>query len=85
MVAVGAMVAREPGVVVAAVEEGGDGPACAVLGTADRGGGFGSQAGAWRSRGRHGGRVIVEHLPDGRGAGLAGAVADAGSFRCGRS
>jgi hypothetical protein len=57
VVAVGAAVASEAGVEVAAIEEGVDG-----------GGGLRVKGGQFR-------RVIVEHLPDGRGAGLAGAVA----------
>ena len=44
----------------------------------DGGGGWGSQAGEFPG-------VVVKDLPDGRGAGLTGAVADAGSFRRGRS
>ena len=59
MAAFGAMEAREPGVQVAAVEEGGDG-----------GGGLHRQAGEFCG-------VIVDDLPNGGGAGLAGAVAGA--------
>ena len=57
MIAVGAVEAGEAGVVVAAVEEGGDG------------------GGSLRVKGGQFRRVIVEHLPDGRGVGLAGDIA----------
>ena len=58
MIAVGTVQAGEAGVEIPAVEEGGDGPACAVLGTADRGGSLRVKGGLFR-------RVIVEDLPDG--------------------
>jgi hypothetical protein len=59
--AIGTVQAREAGVQIAAAQKRRDG-----------GGGFGENAiGGWRAG------VVVEDLPDGRGARLAGAVADA--------
>lgn len=58
VVAVGAVVAGEASVEVAAIEEAADGPSCAVLGTADRNGNLGGQT-------ENVGDVIAENLPDG--------------------